>query len=132
MAELDEVKFDDQAFHKCVSRVVPLCVRVSCRGLCVVVAHTRAGANLLGRLVLPEEKKVLIRSLVENSADFSDIISGKGGGCIFLLHGSPGVGKVRTTTRHAPHHDTTRTSPHTHHGTRTQRLLTGERRDDRR
>jgi SpoVK/Ycf46/Vps4 family AAA+-type ATPase len=48
------------------------------------------------RLVLPEEKKVLIRSLVENSADFSDIISGKGGGCIFLLHGSPGVGKTLT------------------------------------
>ncbi|ELR14969.1 ATPase, AAA domain containing protein [Acanthamoeba castellanii str. Neff] len=63
VAELDEVKFDDQAFHK---------------------------------LVLPEEKKVLIRSLVENSADFSDIISGKGGGCIFLLHGSPGVGKTLT------------------------------------
>jgi hypothetical protein len=47
------------------------------------------------RLVLPEEKKVLIKSLVENSAEFTDIISGKGGGCIFLLHGSPGVGKVR-------------------------------------
>jgi replication-associated recombination protein RarA len=71
---------------------------------------------------------VLIRSLVENSADFSDIISGKGGGCIFLLHGSPGVGKVRTTiarhtthdtTRHNTTHDTTRHTTHdTRHDTR--------------
>lgn len=39
-------------------------------------------------LVLPSEKKALIRALVENCGDsFSDIISGKGGGCIFLLHG---------------------------------------------
>ena len=27
---------------------------------------------------------------------FTDVISGKGGGCIFLLHGSPGVGKTLT------------------------------------
>eukprot|EP01125_Pyxidicula_operculata_P022744 TRINITY_DN9546_c0_g1_i1.p1 TRINITY_DN9546_c0_g1~~TRINITY_DN9546_c0_g1_i1.p1 ORF type:complete len:694 (-),score=218.95 TRINITY_DN9546_c0_g1_i1:138-2219(-) len=49
------------------------------------------------RLVLPETKKHLIKALVENQANnFSDIISGKGGGCIFLLHGSPGVGKTLT------------------------------------
>eukprot|EP01089_Gocevia_fonbrunei_P020660 TRINITY_DN7748_c0_g1_i1.p1 TRINITY_DN7748_c0_g1~~TRINITY_DN7748_c0_g1_i1.p1 ORF type:complete len:638 (-),score=104.34 TRINITY_DN7748_c0_g1_i1:125-2038(-) len=49
------------------------------------------------RLVLPQEKKVLIKALVENCDNtFSDIISGKGGGCIFLLHGSPGVGKTLT------------------------------------
>jgi len=49
------------------------------------------------RLVLPAEKKTLIRALVQASGDlFSDIISGKGGGCIFLLHGSPGVGKTLT------------------------------------
>jgi len=48
-------------------------------------------------LVLPTEKKSLIRALVENCGDsFSDIITGKGGGCIFLLHGSPGVGKTLT------------------------------------
>lgn len=31
-----------------------------------------------------------------NSRLFTDIITGKGGGCIFLLHGSPGVGKTLT------------------------------------
>lgn len=41
--------------------------------------------------------KGLIRSLVENgNLGFSDFISGKGGGIIFLLHGPPGVGKTLT------------------------------------
>ena len=49
------------------------------------------------QLVLAQDKKDLVRALVVNSgAGFSDIISGKGGGCIFLLHGDPGVGKTLT------------------------------------
>eukprot|EP00301_Raphidiophrys_heterophryoidea_P027855 c9855_g1_i1.p1 GENE.c9855_g1_i1~~c9855_g1_i1.p1 ORF type:complete len:672 (+),score=194.88 c9855_g1_i1:133-2148(+) len=49
------------------------------------------------RLVLDQEKKTLIQALVENQhAAVSDIISGKGGGCIFLLHGPPGTGKTLT------------------------------------
>jgi len=49
------------------------------------------------RLVLAAEKKELVRGLVENyQTSFSDIISGKGGGCIFLLHGQPGTGKTLT------------------------------------
>lgn len=49
------------------------------------------------QLVLAEDKKDLVRALVTNgTGGFSDIISGKGGGCIFLLHGEPGVGKTLT------------------------------------
>jgi len=61
------------------------------------------------RLVLPQEKKALIKALVLNNSErifetkkgiknkkFSDLISGKGDGCIFLLHGPPGVGKTLT------------------------------------
>jgi len=49
------------------------------------------------RLVMEEEKKRLIKCLVQNSSNsFTDIISGKGGGVIFLLHGAPGVGKTLT------------------------------------
>lgn len=49
------------------------------------------------QLVAPPENKALIKALVENNRDsFRDIISGKGGGCIFLLHGPPGVGKTLT------------------------------------
>eukprot|EP01027_Heterolobosea_sp_BB2_P003545 GEZU01005360.1.p1 GENE.GEZU01005360.1~~GEZU01005360.1.p1 ORF type:complete len:735 (+),score=308.55 GEZU01005360.1:187-2391(+) len=53
--------------------------------------------NAFNRLVLEPEKKKLIQSLVENSnKTFGDIITGKGNGCIFLLHGTPGVGKTLT------------------------------------
>jgi hypothetical protein len=49
------------------------------------------------QLVLAEDKKELVRALVTNGGGgFQDIISGKGGGCIFLLHGDPGVGKTLT------------------------------------
>lgn len=49
------------------------------------------------KLVLPDEEKSLVRAIVENQADsFSDIIDGKGGGSIFLLHGPPGQGKTLT------------------------------------
>jgi hypothetical protein len=49
------------------------------------------------KLVLEEEKKTIIKALIThyNSA-FSDIVADKSGGCIFLLHGTPGVGKTLT------------------------------------
>lgn len=54
-------------------------------------------ADAYDQLVLDPEKKTMVRALVEDSSSgFSDIISGKGGGCIFLLHGEPGVGKTLT------------------------------------
>lgn len=49
------------------------------------------------QLVLDEERKNLVRALVENQGEtFTDIIDGKGGGTIFLLHGPPGQGKTLT------------------------------------
>jgi hypothetical protein len=48
-------------------------------------------------LVLAPEKKRLVLALVKHSgSSFSDVIANKGGGCIFLLHGSPGTGKTLT------------------------------------
>eukprot|EP01119_Soliformovum_irregulare_P002535 TRINITY_DN1277_c0_g3_i3.p1 TRINITY_DN1277_c0_g3~~TRINITY_DN1277_c0_g3_i3.p1 ORF type:complete len:578 (+),score=211.97 TRINITY_DN1277_c0_g3_i3:1-1734(+) len=57
-----------------------------------------------GRLVLPSDKKHLVQALVDQhnksgkkkASEFSDLISGKGGGCIFLLNGPPGTGKTLT------------------------------------
>ncbi len=49
-------------------------------------------------LVLDNDIKKIVKSLVINSNDtFTDIIDGKSGGCIFLLHGPPGVGKTLTS-----------------------------------
>ena len=46
-------------------------------------------------LVLDDSTKKLMKALVLNvNTSFSDVITGKSGGCIFLLHGPPGVGKT--------------------------------------
>ncbi|KAJ3217905.1 hypothetical protein HDU67_007056 [Dinochytrium kinnereticum] len=52
-------------------------------------------------LVLTPERKRLIKALVSfggksTQAKFQDIVSGKAGGSVFLLHGPPGVGKTLT------------------------------------
>lgn len=53
--------------------------------------------NAFNYLVLDENKKRIAKSLVVHSGkSFTDIISGKSGGCIFLLHGPPGTGKTLT------------------------------------
>ena len=50
------------------------------------------------QLVLAEERKQLIRALVRFGGEHNtdDIVGGKRGGCVFLLHGPPGVGKTLT------------------------------------
>lgn len=54
-------------------------------------------AEAFEKLVLDSEQKRSIMALVQNGGKgFSDVIDGKGGGCIFLLHGSPGLGKTMT------------------------------------
>jgi len=51
-------------------------------------------------LVLPQETKILIKSLVDADRSktdiIKDVITGKGGGCIVILHGRPGTGKTLT------------------------------------
>jgi hypothetical protein len=49
------------------------------------------------QLVMDPEKKSLVKALVEHhGAAFTDVIKGKGAGCIILLHGPPGTGKTLT------------------------------------
>lgn len=51
--------------------------------------------NSYDQLVLDETKKSILKALILNSKySFTDIISGKSGGCIFLLHGTPGTEKL--------------------------------------
>lgn len=50
------------------------------------------------KLVMPDEDKRLVHTLVKNSDSSltSDLVDGKGGGCVLLLHGKPGLGKTLT------------------------------------
>jgi hypothetical protein len=56
--------------------------------------------HAFSKLVLPQQQKDLIRSLVttheKGKLGFDDIIEGKGKGMTMLLHGTPGVGKTLT------------------------------------
>ncbi len=48
-------------------------------------------------LVLDSDVKTMMKALIVNvKHSFKDIIGGKSGGCIFMLHGPPGVGKTLT------------------------------------
>jgi DNA replication protein DnaC len=49
-------------------------------------------------LVLPKPKKTLIRNLVvaDGKDLVTDVVSGKGGGCLLILYGPPGTGKTLT------------------------------------
>lgn len=64
--------------------------------------------NAYDLLVLDPVKKQILKTLVMNSKHgFTDIIQNKSGGCIFLLHGTPGTGKTLTAetiseTLHVP------------------------------
>lgn len=54
-------------------------------------------SDAIEKLVLKKDTKELILAVVKNSKNhFSDIIDGKGGGSIFVLHGPPGTGKTLT------------------------------------
>ncbi len=53
--------------------------------------------NAFDYLVLDDQVKKMMKALIVNvKYGFKDIIGGKSGGCIFLLHGPPGVGKTLT------------------------------------
>ena len=52
------------------------------------------------RLVLEKAYKdiiqALVKSYIDKTSDFRDLIAGKGRGLVALLHGAPGTGKTLT------------------------------------
>lgn len=58
-------------------------------------------------LILDDEYKKMIQALVEvhqdENAQFDDVITGKGKGLTFLLHGEPGTGKTLTAGTYFRH-----------------------------
>lgn len=61
------------------------------------VSEIKWRSDAYQRLVLDPKKKEMVRALVEYSGvSFGDVVEGKSGGCIFLLHGEPGQGKTLT------------------------------------
>ena len=71
-------------------------VQMTVEGISPIVWDTEA----YNKLVLPENTKKLVKSLVQacrtDSKLITDIISSKGSGVVFVLHGEPGTGKTLT------------------------------------
>lgn len=58
--------------------------------------------HLADKLVLSEDRKALVRMLIEmKSGGFQDIVKGKAGGAVVLLAGPPGTGKTLTAEVYA-------------------------------
>ena len=70
--------------------------------------HPRLSRNeeAFANLVLPTDRKTLLRSLVEahdNNLDFDDFVKGKGHGLVINLFGPPGVGKTLSAEATSEH-----------------------------
>jgi len=62
-----------------------------------LISDIKFNKQAYDQLVLDPEKKNIVKALVSDlGTNFTDVIAGKGGGCIFLLAGEPGVGKTLT------------------------------------
>ena len=68
-----------------------------CHVLVSGLSEIKFNESAFDELVLDAKRKRLINALVKFGGEqFEDIIQGKQGGSIFLLHGPPGVGKTLT------------------------------------
>lgn len=101
----DDNNFTDQEYMTCYSHIPGFSLQTKQWAEFAVASILNPGFQnkAFDHLVLPLEKKEMIRSLVNQSenvlSSFDDLIEGKGKGLIFLLHGPPGVGKTFTAGR---------------------------------
>lgn len=94
----DEINDDDLllCFHKVAG--FSLSKKEWCWFFIDNVQDVEFDSDAFDSLVLPSGTKRLVRALTIQHAfhddEFDDVIKNKGKGCIFLLHGPPGVGKT--------------------------------------
>jgi len=100
-ANVNEMKeIPDKQVFTCVPTISGFSLTVKRWGQMHVkyLADIKFDSKAFDQLVMDENRKKLVKSLVENSSQsFTDIITGKGGGCVFLLYGPPGTGKTVTS-----------------------------------
>jgi hypothetical protein len=92
--------------YMCIPWVFGFSFRAKTWGTMLVagISEIRWAEGAYDRLVLDARTKKRVRALVEHSGGgFGDIVEGKGGGCIFMLHGHPGLGKTLLAETVAEH-----------------------------
>lgn len=86
----------ESEYWKCSPTVPGFCLSTMRWGEILVedLQEVQFNDQAMDRLVLPQERKDIIKALVSHPPHFKDIVEGKSQGRIFLLHGPPGVGKT--------------------------------------
>lgn len=94
----DNVTFDGPLKYTCPPTIYGYSMRLKMWGEFIIdsISPVCFRKDAFDLLVMDEDIKQITRALVETKIEFTDLISGKGGGMIFLLHGDPGVGKTLT------------------------------------
>jgi len=97
VTQKDETKLKEEDYWRCYPYLLGFSLQVKEWGRLRLsgLSEINFREDAFDRLVLDQDSKDLIYSLVKyHGGGFTDIIEGKGGGCIFLLHGEPGLGKT--------------------------------------
>jgi hypothetical protein len=98
--EVDETKISDEMLVTAIPYVYGFSFRAKKWGEMTLedIQDIAYREDAFDKLVLGEQTKDLLLSLVDCSqlASGKDFVDGKGGGLVFLLHGTPGVGKTFT------------------------------------
>src|SRR5277367_4398824 len=98
--EIEEVQSDE--LHFCAPTVFGYSFMTKMWGQLIADKFTPIHWNkhAFEHLVLPQPTKQLIKSLLDtdraDSGVINDVVTGKGGGCVIILHGRPGTGKTLT------------------------------------
>ncbi|RIB02159.1 P-loop containing nucleoside triphosphate hydrolase protein [Gigaspora rosea] len=97
--KLDYGNVNEEVFFMCVPEVPAFSFvqKTWCNINVELLNEISSDDEAFDKLILDQTRKDLIKSLVKFNYNIkTDLISGKGNGCIFLLHGPPGVGKTLT------------------------------------
>ncbi|KAI5920429.1 hypothetical protein F4810DRAFT_437474 [Camillea tinctor] len=100
LTEPSKFTSEDYMMCHCIMMGFSLSEKLWCRFYVDFIHDVVFDDGAFDALLLPSGQKRLIRALTKShtsGADgFDDLIQGKGQGCIFLLHGEPGIGKTFT------------------------------------
>merc|ERR1712137_1256661 len=100
--DIKPIEFDREAFDRLVlpsrkkSLILALVEDYRKNVEIINELENRAFKQQEGGQLIDETEGLELVDAHGNCRLFTDLITGKGGGCIFLLHGSPGVGKTLT------------------------------------
>jgi hypothetical protein len=101
--KISKLVIDDLKIAESVSSPIhPYILTYNLTQYCYCCVHVellneyRYDESIVDKLIISNKKKELLKSIISNQNDFSDIVSGKSGGIVILASGKAGLGKTLT------------------------------------